>query len=217
MLFNKTIHNIIRNFTFDDRDPSLITSRIKEVITNKNVAFNRFGNKKGFVNNSSNLERFSSLQNKLSSLIETSKPEYFSKIAKTLSDPSISSKTYWSILKSFPTGKKFPRIPPIFHENKFITDFREKAELFKAFLTNQCSLIKNTSVLSTNCESLTDKSLSNITFTNNDIGKIFKDLDPNKAHGHDMINIRMLKFCRESSYKPLPLIFRAWLDQGTFP
>ena len=107
MLFNKTIHNIIRNFTscetitFDDRDPSLITSRIKEVITDKNVAFNRFGNKKGFVNNSSNLERFSSLQNKLSSLIETSKPEYFSKIAKTLSDPSISSKTYWSILLVF--------------------------------------------------------------------------------------------------------------------
>ena len=31
------------------------------------------------------------------------------------------------------------------------------------------------------------KSLSNITFTNNDIGKTIKGLDPNKAHGHDMI------------------------------
>ena len=55
-----------------------------------------------------NLETFSSLQNKLSSLIKTSKQEYFSKIAKKLSDASISSKTYWSILKSFLTGKKLP-------------------------------------------------------------------------------------------------------------
>ena len=51
-----------------------------------------------------------------------------------------------------------PCIPPIFHENKFITDFSEKTELFNSFFANQCSLIKNTSVLPTNCESPTDKS-----------------------------------------------------------
>ena len=84
------------------------------------------------------------------------------------------------------------------------------------FFANQCSLIKKTSVLPTNCESLIDKSLSNITFTDNDIGKIIKDLDLNKAHGHDMISIHMLKLCRGSVYKPLQLIFKACLDQGTF-
>ena len=108
----------------------------------------------------------------MSNLIETSKQKYFSKIAKKLSDPSISSKTYWSILKSFLTGKKVPFIPPIFHENNFNTDFREKAELFNSLFVNQCSLIKNTNVLPTNCENLTDESLSNITFTDDDIGKI---------------------------------------------
>ena len=60
-----------------------------------------------FVNNSSNLERFSSLQNKLISLNETSKQEYFLKIVKKLSDPSISSETYWAILKSFLRVKRF--------------------------------------------------------------------------------------------------------------
>ena len=78
-------------------------------------------------------------------------------------------------------------------------------------------MIANTSELPTNCESLTDKSLSNISFTDNDIGKIIKCLDPNKAHGHDMISTCMLKICRDSIYKPLRLIFRALLDQGTFP
>ena len=86
-------------------------------------------NEKDFVNNSSNLERLSFLQRNLSSLIETSKQEYNSKIAKKLCDPSISSKTYWYILKSFLTDIKVPWISPVFHENKFITDFREKTEL----------------------------------------------------------------------------------------
>ena len=98
----------------------------------------------------------SSLQNMLSSLIKTSKREYFSKITKKLSDSSISSKTYWSILKSFSTDKKVPCIPPIFHKSKFITDFRKNAELFNSSFASQCSRIKNTSELPNNCENLTD-------------------------------------------------------------
>ena len=44
----------------------------------------------------------------------------------------------------------------ISHESKFITDSKEKAELFNSFFTNQCSLLKNTSLLPTNCENLTN-------------------------------------------------------------
>ena len=33
-------------------------------------------------------------------------------------------------------------IPPLFHENRFITDFKEKAELFNSFFSSQCSLLK---------------------------------------------------------------------------
>ena len=82
-----------------------------------------------------------------------------------------------------------------FHENKFITGYREKTGLFNSLFANHCWLIESTSVLPTNCENITDKSSSNITFTDNDIGKIFKGLDINKALGHDMISIRLLKLC----------------------
>ena len=68
------------------------------MINDKNLAFKRFVNNKSFVNDIRNLERFSFFQKKLrSTLIKISKQEYFSKIAKKLSDPIISSKTYWSI------------------------------------------------------------------------------------------------------------------------
>ena len=39
----------------------------------------------------------------------------------------------------------------------------------------------------------------------------------NKAYGHDMMSIRMLKICGDSNYKPLGLIFRACLEHRVFP
>ena len=94
---------------------------------------------------------------------------------------------------------------------------RQKAELFNSFFANQCSLVRNSSVLPTDFELSTDKSLSNITFTDSDIGRIINSLDPNKAHGHDMMRIHMLKICGESINKPLGIIFRASLEHGFFP
>ena len=175
MLFNETVLNTIRNFIpygtvlFDDKNSPWMSCQ--KIINNKNLAFKRFLMNKGSVSNNNYLEKFSYVQKNLSSLIETSKQECFWKIAKKLSDPNTSSQTCWSILKILWTGKKVSCIPPIFHDNKFITDFKEKAELFNFFFANHCSLITNTSDRLTNCESLTDKSLSNISFTDSDIGK----------------------------------------------
>ena len=40
-----------------------------------------------------------------------------------------------------------------------------------------------------------------------DIYRILKTLDINKAHGYDEVKIRMLKLCGESIVKPLSIIF----------
>ena len=40
-----------------------------------------------------------------------------------------------------------------------------------------------------------------------DIYRIIKTLDINKAHGYDEVSIRMLKLCGESIVKPLSIIF----------
>ena len=96
-------------------------------------------------------------------------------------------------------------------------DFREKAELLNSLFANQCSLVQNSSVLPTYFKLFTDKSLSNITFTDNDIGRIISSLDRNKAHGHDMKSIHMLKIYGDSINKLIGLIFRACLRQGSFP
>ena len=54
-------------------------------------------------------------------------------------------------------------------------------------------------------------------FTTDDIKSIINKLDPNKAHSHDMISIRMIKLCGDFIYKPLEMIFKSCLNQGIFP
>ena len=51
-----------------------------------------------------------------------------------------------------------------------------------------------------------DKFISSISFGSNHIARIIRGFDTNKAHGHDMICIRMLKICGESISKLLDII-----------
>ena len=46
---------------------------------------------------------------------------------------------------------------------------------------------------------------------------IIQKLDPSKAHGDNMISIHILKICGNSIHKPLQLIFRSCIENGTFP
>ena len=76
---------------------------------------------------------------------------------------------------------------------------------------------KYRSVLSKTLTKKTHESLSTISFTSYDILKIIKNLDPTKAHDHDMVNIRMVKLCDASLCKPLVLIFNLCLGSGKIP
>ena len=59
--------------------------------------------------------------------------------------------------------------------------------------------------------------MSNIDFNVNDIKKIICKLNPNKAHGHDGISIRMIQISSDSIAKPLCLLFKNCFEASTFP
>ena len=132
-------------------------------------------------------------------------------------DSTVSPKVYWSILKTLLNNKKIPCIPPIYHNNNYITDLKEKAQIFNDFFAKQCTLVENSSNLPTNSFKRTNKVLSTVSFTKDDIAKIIQNLNPNKAHGFDMISIHMIKICGESILKPLELIFKSCLENGKYP
>ena len=113
--------------------------------------------------------------------------------------------------------QEIPLNPPLFHENKFVTDFKEKAELFNSHFATQCSVISNSSKLQSHIKYLTDNRLSFVSFSHDKTAKVIQNLNPNKAHGHDNISIRMVKLCGPWIYKPLEIIFNQCLETGVFP
>ena len=88
--------------------------------------------------NPQTFEKVKYLQNQLKLLIESNKERYYLRISKKLMDPVTSANTYCSVLKSWLNNKKVSRIPPLFHQNKYVNDFKMKAELFNCFFAKQC-------------------------------------------------------------------------------
>ena len=65
---------------------------------------------------------------------------------------------------------------------------------------------KNISTLANTRSKHTNNILDIIVFSKEETCKIIKNLDPNKAHGHD-ISITMIKLCCISIWKTLEIIF----------
>ena len=76
--------------------------------------------------------------------------------------------------------------------------------------------MQNSSKLPSTLNKKTENSISS-TFNRDDIATIICSLDPNKAHGYDMISICMLKICDKSICKLLELIFKSCIKHGNFP
>ena len=128
-------------------------------------------------------------------------------MSNTLVDPMTSGKSYWSILKMFLNNGKIPCIPPLRHHNKYIPDFKEKVGIFN--FAEQCFSINNSSKLPSTILKRTEKIVLSVSFSSNVNAKIVRELDPNKADGHDMISVRMLKIYDGSISKTLEIIFNS--------
>ena len=55
--------------------------------------------------------------------------------------------------------------------------------------------IEQQQCLANNLAKLINKSLDTANFSTDDISKLINNLDPNKAHSHDMLSIEMIKNC----------------------
>ena len=64
-----------------------------------------------------------------------------------------------------------------------------------------------------NLAKLTNKSLDTVNFSTDEISKLMNNLDPNKAHGHYMPSIWMIKLRRNSICKPLSIIWNDFLKE----
>ena len=131
-----TIKNIMANFiphetiNCDDRDLPWVNNRIKKIIYERNSLYKDYRKD----NDTQISEELTLVQKKLHLAMEESKDTYYSNLSTKLVKEKCNLKTCWSVLKRFLNNKKIPCIPSLFHENKLVTDCREKA--LSLFLQN---------------------------------------------------------------------------------
>ena len=104
--------------------------------------------------------------------------------------------------------KNIPLIPPLLVDDKYVTDIKTKASIFNEYFSEQCTLLKSSSVLPINQTFLTQSRLTSLDFNEEEILKIIRALNIHKAHGHDDISIRMIKICDRSLLEPLIFLFQ---------
>ena len=109
-----------------------------------------------------------------------------------------------------------PIILPLFVNNRFILNCKEKAKFVSEYFSKQCTTVINTSVLPP-LNLLTDKRIDHIFIQSGEIISLIQNLNPNKASGSDGISGQMLLLCDSSATLPLKILFQNTLVTSTFP
>ena len=107
-------------------------------------------------------------------------------------------------------------IPPLLINNEFTSNFKTKANYFSRFFNQQCTVISTDSSIPSSVKLAANETVTKINFDEQLISKLIVALNPNKAHGHDGLSIRMLQMGSDSISKPLSIIFRNCLKTGYF-
>ena len=124
-----------------------------------------------------------------SEVINKRKNYYKFHLASKLNNPKTSAKTFYR-------RKKIPLISPLLHNNTPIIDFKQTADLFNNSFAWQCSRMVNSSSFISDTESYKSSSkLPSLSPENDDILKLIRPLNIQKAHGPNDISIHMIKVC----------------------
>ena len=130
--------------TFTPRDPPWLTRNCRTLYKKYHRKYNRYvkrgyqiGEKKGV----------DDLRDEYTQLVNKEKEMYLKKLGSEVSDPRSSCKKYWTCLKRLLNKTNASIIPPIIKDGLFITDIKEKCNLFNSYFKNQCTIIDTASVL----------------------------------------------------------------------
>ena len=105
----------------------MLNDPIKYLINQKNEIFKKYLKDE---RPDSVYENLQTITWDLTRAISSLKNVYYEWLANKLDDPNTSSKAYWSIIKTLANGKKVPVIPLLLADNKLVSNFKDKANIF---------------------------------------------------------------------------------------
>ena len=199
--------------TIKPSDPPWLTTKIKQFIRKRKRAY-----KKAKQTNSPNhWVKFKRIRNKVTSMIRELKQNQTDKIANKLKSDSLSSRNWWTILKSFisPTSKQ--ALPPLELNGNIYTEQQEKANLLNTFFCEQTILNDQNAVLPNVTPYAVMSHLANIVLNPSEVKSVLKYLATGKATGPNGLNNRVLKELANEISNPLCSLFNYSLSFGSFP
>ena len=199
--------------TCNEEDAAWITPEVKTA-TKRNSRVHRRWVNRG--RNPCDHDKVREIRNATNKLIKEVKLAYYTNLCSKLSDPNTGQKHFWTAYKKIINKKVNTNTPPIIDNGVYISNCKQKADIFNQYFANQCTVNDNSNIL-LNFISKTDASLSHVSVTRSQIINIIINVNSDKAHGCDGISVAMLKLCAVVVAIPLQIIFNDCINSGLFP
>ena len=194
-------------------DPPWLTTQIKRFIRKRKRAYR----KAKHTNSPAYWIKFKRIRNKVISMIRESKEGQTNKIVNKLKSDSLSSRSWWTILKSFiaPTSKS--ALPPLDHNGRIFTEEQETANFLNDFFCVQTLLNDQNAVLPNITPFAVASYPADIVLTPTEVESVLKALATGKAPGPNDLNNRVLKELANEISEPFCSLFNYSLSLGSFP
>ena len=134
-----------------------------------------------------------------------------------LSNPKISAKKWWGVVKSIYGTKVCSTIPPLKENDIYVYDPKEKAKLFNVYFVSQATLDPQRPPPHFAGQFSPDSSLSSIVANPDEVLKLLLSVDISEACGHDGIGNRMIKLCAYGIYYSFTRLINISLSLGQYP
>ena len=125
-------------------------------------------------------------------MIRDAKQSLYDNIAAKLTSNSLTSKDWWSVLKSFIAPNDKRSIPPIEHNDRIYTSEHDKANVLNTFFQSQSFLNDKNALLPAILPTMLESELNNIVLTTDEVDSVLKILPVGKATGPNGLSNRIL-------------------------
>ena len=141
-------------------------------------------------------------------MIRESKKSYNKSLSDKLKSESLSSKQWWTVLKTFISQNNSSCIPPLEKDGVIYSEETDKANLLNNFFREQTVLNDKDAVLPDIVQYTVQSQLQSLIFSPDEVKEIFVALPIGKATGPDEISNRVLNELSSELSSPLCSFFQ---------
>ena len=194
-------------------EPPWINSTIKRNIRKRKRAYKKVKR----TNSESDWKKFKSLRNKVVQNIRDSKKSFYDKIAAKLTSETLSSKDWWSTLKSFISPNYKTAIPPLEVNDDIYTEETDKANILNNFFQSHTILNEQNAIIPNLPPATVNAPLNNIVLSLLEVESVLKTLPVAKASGPNGLSNRVLRELSKELSSPYCSLFNQSLREGIVP